>query len=115
MEYRTVESYAPERPPEIDTASSNTEVYIRRNIEAVPNEDAPGTHWKMEEATLTREEGEKYIAQLDSPALDMIMQRMNDVSANQELGEITTEENHEEQMQLLNDIQADIALIGTEE
>jgi hypothetical protein len=115
MEYRTIESYAPERPPEIDTTSSKTEVYIRRNIKAVPNEEAPGTHWEMEEATLTLEEAEEYFAQLESPALDMIMQHMNDVTANQELGEITTEENHEEQMQLLNDIQADIALIGTEE
>ena len=40
---------------------------------------------------------------------------MNDVAADQTLQEITAEENHEEQMQLLNDIQADIAMLDTAE
>ncbi|MBR1523931.1 MAG: hypothetical protein IJ641_05705 [Lachnospiraceae bacterium] len=120
MIYKKVESYAETRPPEIDTESSKTKVYLRRNITEVPNSEQEGTetggtHWLMEEAELTKDEYRRYLEQIESPALDLVMQQINDITANQELGDITVETNHEEQMQLLNDIQADIQLIGLEE
>ncbi len=108
MQYIRVESYSETRPLEIDTVSSKTAVYIRKDIEEVPNEDAPGTHWSMLEAKLTPEEYKWYREEMDSPAFDLMTQRLNDIEANQELSDITNEENQEAVMQLLNDIQADI-------
>lgn len=65
MEYKTVEGYQSERPFEIDEISSKTTVYLRRNIEEVPNIDtdgnpSEGTHWRYEEAQLTKEEYKIY-------------------------------------------------------
>lgn len=120
MEYKKVESFQETRPAEIDTESSKTKVYIRRNITEVQNKDEegheiPSTHWLMEEAELNQEEYKWFREQLESPALDLVTQMVNDVAADQTLQEITAEENHEEQMQLLNDIQADIAMLDTAE
>ena len=117
MTYQHVEGTQTTRPPEIDTTSSKSLVYIRRNITEVEKEDEQGntyTVWEYDEARLTPEEYERYLQELESPALDMIMQQVNDLTANQELADTTTEANHEEQMQLLNDIQADIAMIELE-
>ena len=103
------------KPLEIDTESSKDTVYIRRDIERVTKEDEQGNTyeaWEYDEAQLNHEEYEWYKRETDSPALDMMMQRVNDIEANQQIGDITVESNHEEQMQLLNDIQADIAMIS---
>lgn len=108
MQYVRVESYSEERPLEIDTVSSKTAVYIRKDIEEVPNEEGTGTHWSMLEAKLTPEEFKWYREQMESPSFDILSQRLNDLEANQELADITSEENQEAVMQLLNDIQADI-------
>ena len=61
LEWKTHEGYQEEQPLEVDTESSPTTVYFRRNIEEVPNvgsdgEEAEGTHWRYEEAELTRDE-----------------------------------------------------------
>lgn len=56
MQYREVESYAAEKPQEVDTKSSKTKVYIRRNIREVKNAEDSGKHWMMEEAQITFEE-----------------------------------------------------------
>ena len=56
MRYREVESYAAEKPQEVDTKSSKTKVYIRRNIREVKNTEDSGKHWLMEEAQITIEE-----------------------------------------------------------
>lgn len=58
MQYREVESYAKEKPQEVDSVSSKTTVYIRRNIREVANEDGKGKNWKMEEAQITVKEYE---------------------------------------------------------
>ena len=114
MQYVRVESYSESKPLEVDTISSTTAVYIRKDIEEVPNEEGEGTHWSMLEAKLTPEEYKWYREQMDSPSIDIMNQRFNDIEANQELADITAQDNHETQMQLLNDIQADI-LLGNEE
>lgn len=118
MVYKRVTGTQEERPLEIDTKSSKSVVYIRRDIERVEKEDDQGNTyevWEYDEAILTPEEYELYAKEMDSPSLDLMMQRINDITANQELGDITVEEHHEEQMQLLNDIQADIAMLDTAE
>ncbi|MBQ9567643.1 MAG: hypothetical protein IJR31_06165 [Lachnospiraceae bacterium] len=114
MTYKKVIGTQQERPLEIDTESSQTVVYIRRDIQRVEVESEGETSevWEYEEAEMTHEEFKWYQKELDSPSLDIITQMVNDVAADQALSEITREENHEEQMQMLNDIQADIALIG---
>lgn len=56
MQYIEVESYAKEKPQEVDETSSKTTVYLRRNIREVPNAEDSGTHWKMEEVQITVEE-----------------------------------------------------------
>lgn len=65
MIYRTVEGFQTEKPKELDTESSRTTVYLRRNIEEVPNTDmngdiADGFHWQYEEARLTKDEYKIY-------------------------------------------------------
>ena len=113
MTYQTVHGSV--KPPEIE--ETPTAVYIRRDIRQVEMEDDTGTYevWEYEEAKLTHEEFKWHQRELDSPSLDLITQMVNDVSADQALSEITIEENHEEQMQLLNDIQADIAMLDSTE
>lgn len=56
MQYKKIESYAQEKPQEVDETSSKTTVYLRRNIEQVPNTESEGKHWTMEEAQITVEE-----------------------------------------------------------
>ena len=61
MNWKETEGFQPERPLEIDTVSSPTTIYLRKNIEEVPNTDAEGkktegTHWKYEEAEILRED-----------------------------------------------------------
>lgn len=61
MEWKQIEGFQSERPKEIDTESSPTTVYLRRNIEEIPNKDSEGevvegTHWQYEQAQLTHEE-----------------------------------------------------------
>lgn len=72
MRYETVESYSQTRPLEVDTVSSKTTVYIRRNIREVANEEGAGTHWKMEEAKITKEE----YATLKSAAYEDLVERL---------------------------------------
>lgn len=83
MNYKQVESFSEEKPLEIDTTSSESVVYLRRNIESVPNtdstgEETDGTHWKMEEAQLTRVEYEEY------KKIREILKNQTEIIANQE-------------------------------
>lgn len=114
MKFQHVTGTQETKPLEIDTVSSKGTVYIRRNIERVIVEQDETTLevWEYDEAQLTPEEYEWYKRETDSPALDMTMQLINDLEANQQIADLTGEERHEEQMQLLNDIQADIAMIS---
>lgn len=65
MTFRTVEGFQTEKPLEIDEISSSTTVYIRKDITEVPNIDMDGketggTHWRYEEAQLTKDEYKTY-------------------------------------------------------
>lgn len=65
MEWKQIEGYQSEKPAEVDTASSPTTVYLRRNITAVPNVDmdgkaTEGTHWRYEETQMPQDEYKDY-------------------------------------------------------
>lgn len=60
-----------ERPAAVDTTSSKTVVYLRRNIEQITREDEQGTItlWSYDEAELTPDEFWKY--SVDENQMDM--------------------------------------------
>ena len=63
MNWTEHDGYQSEMPLEVDTTSSPTTVYLRRNIEEVTETDEQGvavTHWHYEEAELTTDEYEEY-------------------------------------------------------
>lgn len=61
MQYVRVESYSETRPLEVDTESSQTAVYLRKNIDTVPNEEGEGTHWIYDELKLKKEQYQNYL------------------------------------------------------
>lgn len=57
--YKHIEGSQTERPLEVDTTSSKTVVYLRKNIERVEKEDEQGNKyelWEYDEAQLTPDE-----------------------------------------------------------
>lgn len=71
-----------EKPAELDTASSPTTVYQRRNIKAAVHEDGQGQQvqgWEYEERQLGADEYERLLAEEESPATQAIMQAISDV------------------------------------
>lgn len=57
--YKHIEGSQTERPLEVDTTSSKTVVYLRKNIERVEKEDEQGNKyelWEYDEAQLTHDE-----------------------------------------------------------
>lgn len=84
VKYKEVEGFQKEKPKTVDLTSSSTLVYLRRNIVVVPTLDADGndlgtTHWKYEEASLTPQEYEAYLADVQSPSMELIMQTLSDM------------------------------------
>lgn len=64
LNWRAVEGTQAERPKEIDTTSSPSCVYIRKNIRQEPKTDTEGNTievWKYEETQLTPAEYEEYL------------------------------------------------------
>ncbi len=113
INYRVVKGSQPIRPAELDTTSSPTTVYLRKDIKRITEVDEEGNEtylWQYEEAQLTPAEYKVYLAESESAQTQLFMQQVNDLAATQEMADITAEMYHEEQMQLLNDIQADIIL-----
>ena len=81
--WKNVTGCQPNKPDEVDTTSSPTTVYLRRNIqEAVIGEQMDGTSitgWEYEEAQLTKEEYEEYleVAQIFStPEMEKMKERL---------------------------------------
>jgi hypothetical protein len=128
MTYKQVESYADQKPDEVDTTSSSTTVYLRKNIQEVSNSDqdgndTDGTHWRMEEAQLTHEQYQEYLkskemadmmAEASSGQNEEIMQALSDAEADRELRAIAEDTNTETVMQAISDLQADIAMMAAE-
>ena len=85
LNYKTVEGYQEERPLERDFISSPGNVYLRQNITKVKNrdmegEETEGEHWKYDEVMLTAEEDQEYLGEVESPGIEMIMQRFEELS-----------------------------------
>lgn len=70
MSYTYKQSMSLTEPEVVDSTSSNSIVYIRRNIvhHDVIDEENP-EYWEYEEAQLTREEYEKYLKEISIPKL----------------------------------------------
>ncbi len=101
--YVLVESFAEERPLEVDLVSSDFTVYIRRNIRRVPNQDCPGKHWQMEEATMSKEE----YATLDEATHQDLVARLevqDEINAEILLEQATIQEMQLQQDETLADI-----------
>lgn len=99
------------KPLEIEITP--TAVYVRQNIEAEKTTSTDGKTvpgWKYEEAKLTPEEYSDYVRDTTGAMAESMAQQYNDLAASMEMSDITAEGNHKEQMQLLNDIQADIQM-----
>ena len=63
IEYRVVKGSQATRPAEIDTTSSPSTVYLRKEIKRITEVDEQGEEtylWQYEEAELTPEEYEQY-------------------------------------------------------
>jgi len=79
--WKNVTGCQPNKPDEVDTTSSPTTVYLRRNIqqkEITQNEETI-TVWAYEEAQLTKEEYEEYleVAQIFStPEMEKMKERL---------------------------------------
>ena len=68
-------SESDEYPDDVDTESSPTTVYVRRNIEEVEREDPDGetrTVYEYEEAALTRDDYAIYTAEVAQATTDYI-------------------------------------------
>lgn len=62
--YKHIEGSQAERPLEIDTTSSKSVVYLRKNIERVEKEDEQGVKyevWSYDEAKLTQAQYSLYL------------------------------------------------------
>lgn len=79
IKYVEVEGYMEEKPAAVDHVSSPHYVYLRKNIEEVENKDGEGMHWKYEEAQLTLEEYQEYIAMMQAPDHQAVMQKQNEL------------------------------------
>lgn len=91
MEWLKVEGTQVEKPLELDTTSSPTTVYHRRNIERVEETEEQAAKWVYEEAQQSKEEYEKQQKELDSPLTKLLMQSINEVSAKTEMLQLQIE------------------------
>ncbi len=76
-----------ERPAEVDTTSSPTTVYLRRNIKQITETDESGNEhkvWQYEEREMTVAEYADYLASLETPATKMIMQSLSAIELGME-------------------------------
>ena len=77
MEFQTHEGTQPEKPPELDTVSSTTVVYVRRNInqkERVDERTGETTkYWEYEEAVIPREKYAEYMVEQANAKIDYII------------------------------------------
>lgn len=81
--WRTTQGTQAEKPQEIDTTSSPSTVYLRKNISQVDAKSGEETIkvWQYEEAQLTPEEYEEYleISQIfNTPEMEMMKSQMED-------------------------------------
>lgn len=94
MEWIEREGTQKERPADLDTTSSRTTVYRRRNQRQEEKESRDGdkeTVWVYEEMEMSREEYERQQAELLSPLAQTIMQANTELIAKNEMLQIQIE------------------------
>lgn len=80
MAWKTVTGYQDKKPSTVDTTSSPTTVYIRRNIKRVlvTTDNGSAYVWQYEEAALTLDEYAEYerlVAELETPAIQTLQEQ----------------------------------------
>jgi len=80
IEYKHVEGSQKEKPLAIDTVSSSTITYVRKNIQRVPKKDDESGEvyeiWEYDEAQLTKEQYTDYLTdqlQKTQEAVDFLL------------------------------------------
>jgi len=75
--YKHIEGSQSERPKEVDTESSRTLVYLRKNIERVTKEDKQTGEavemWEYDEATLSHDDYLVYLNEDTSAKVDYLI------------------------------------------
>lgn len=79
--YRNVDGFQTEFPIEKDIISSPGHVYIRKNIKKVEATSEIGAHYNYDEACLTTDEYREYQSEMKSPAYVGLMQIVSDIQA----------------------------------
>lgn len=89
-----------------------TTVYLRKDVKELSKYDNGNivSIWVYEEAQLSMQEYEEYLADMETPSVQSIMQHISDIQSEQEMQSITQEIATETIMQTLSDLQADFAL-----
>lgn len=86
-----------------------TTAYLRKNIREISDkEDNPA--WEYDECQMRLTDYKKYLEEMQSPAMENVMQALSSIEAEQAMQGVTSDGNMETIMQTLSDIQADIAL-----
>lgn len=108
-DWKTVHDSRPDRPPELDTTSSESTVYLRRNIQEERielDDDMTMDGWTYEQMTYTKEEYDL----LTGPATQATMQGITEQTATVVLATTTTgATNQAAVMQAINQQTAEIA------
>ena len=86
MNWREVRGTQQEKPAALDTDSSPSTIYIRKNIRRITETTESGSckAWKYDEAALTKEEYAEYeqlIAELESPAIEKLREENANLAA----------------------------------
>lgn len=105
--WKTVHDSRLDKPSELDTASSQYTVYVRRNIHkttADPENNIPEM-WEYEQMTYTKDE----YALLTGPTTQSIMQAVNEQSATTITAMLSDTSTLDALMQAINQQTADIA------
>lgn len=84
LQYKSVTGYQVEKPLEVDFVSSRGNVYLRKDIQSVPNLDSEGnevdgTHWVYQEAFMSVDDYQEYLAEIENPMLSTIMQTLTSI------------------------------------
>jgi hypothetical protein len=107
MKWKKVTGY--KKPDEIEIGK--TTVYLRKSIKETTDNDG-NEMWEYEETQLTHEQYKKHCSEMESPAVQDIMQALNELEAEQAFQGLNSDTNTETIMQAISDMQADIAMMG---
>lgn len=118
IDWKIVMDYAVDIPELIDTTSSPTTVYERRNIKEIPEllnsdgEIVDCKHWEYEQRVWTKEEWNRMECEINSKVTQIVMQNLSGIIMSQELNDVTAKE--ERQMIAQSQSQLELAIAQME-